>query len=173
MAKNFYLRDVERELIIIEDFEKTVCKLELDREALLETPYAFVDRNGDYKAPFAVGENLAKIFCLRYPEQILRAISLKEAKWHKEVLEIAEPLRQQALNSFYDQYRAAFSLIRERCGKEKAAEINHINILRNEIRRLRKMVESTADWLKSSGHHVKAKNLLKQLNEHDPYDTGS
>ena len=44
-------RAVERELLVIRDFEETAPRLGLQAEELLAEPHAYVNRFGDYKAP--------------------------------------------------------------------------------------------------------------------------
>jgi hypothetical protein len=58
-----------------------------------------------------------------------------------------------------------FALIRQWCGQESVEEFEQIQALRAEVGRLRKLVESTATWLRDAGHPQKAARLLKDLND--------
>jgi len=152
---------VERDLVIIQDFHKTIQRLDLDGDALLSVPYAFVDRNGDYKAPFPVAEHLARLFCQRYPKQILHHIQLENESYRRRILEEADHFRQQVKDTLLDKYELEFSLVREWCGEEQAAEIDEVNALREKVRKLRELIQSTAAWLKEQGQHRKAAWMLK------------
>ncbi|CEP69291.1 Uncharacterized [Moorella glycerini] len=80
----FGWKAIEKNLIIISEFEESVCKLGLRREELLSEPHAFIDRYGDYKAPFHVSERIVKDFCERFPKEIIRYIHIEEDKLQQE-----------------------------------------------------------------------------------------
>lgn len=154
---------IERDLLIIEDFFKTVRKLDLDGDSLLSVPCAFLDRKGDYRAPFSAAEDLARLFCRRYPKQILHYINHKDAEYRREVTAEADPFVARLKETWLDKYELELSLVREWCGEEQVEEVNQVDALREEVRRLRDLVRSTAAWLKAQGHPVKAAWVLKQL----------
>ncbi len=55
------------------------------------------------------------------------------------------------------------ALIREWCGQEASEEFNEVLALREEVDRLRNLVQETAWWLKNNEHPVKAGLLRKEL----------
>ena len=58
-----------------------------------------------------------------------------------------------------------FALVREWCGEEAVEEFDQVLVLREEVDRLRALVEDTIRWLRLSGHPVKAALLAKELNK--------
>ena len=56
-----------------------------------------------------------------------------------------------------------FALVRGWCGREALGWFDEAGALREEIDRLRALVEDTARWLRDSGHPVKAALLSKEL----------
>lgn len=153
----------KRDLIIIQSFERSVQKLGLNREQLLSEPHAFVDRYGDYIAPFCVAERLAKDFCARFPQEILAYIQREEDDLRQRVLSAPTPHQQSLAEEWLNKEKLVLTLVREWCGEKALTEFNEIAELRAEVRRLRALIEATAQWLKDAGHPVKASLLLKEL----------
>jgi hypothetical protein len=58
-----------------------------------------------------------------------------------------------------------FALIRRWCGQEAIDEFNQVLALREEVKRLRELVGTTAGWLRDARHPVKAGPLLKEPTE--------
>jgi hypothetical protein len=56
-----------------------------------------------------------------------------------------------------------FALIREWCGQEAVEEFDQVHELREEVDRLRGLVEDIARWLRDAGHPVKAALVMRQL----------
>ena len=56
-----------------------------------------------------------------------------------------------------------FALVREWCGWEVLEGFEETRALRQEVDRLRALVEDTTRWLRDSGHPVKAVLLSKEL----------
>lgn len=56
-----------------------------------------------------------------------------------------------------------FALLREWCGRETVEGFEETGALREEVDRLRALVEDTAGWLRGSGHPVKAALLSRDL----------
>jgi hypothetical protein len=63
---------------------------------------------------------------------------------------------------------STFALIREWCGEQAVREFDRVLELREEVDRLRGLIEDTARWLRDSGHPVKAALVLKQLDRRTP-----
>jgi hypothetical protein len=72
------LRAAERELLSIDDLEAAATRLGLDAKALLSGPHSYVDRFGEYRAPFGVAVKVAKRCCENIPAKVLR--QLREEK---------------------------------------------------------------------------------------------
>jgi hypothetical protein len=58
-----------------------------------------------------------------------------------------------------------YALFREWCGQEASEEFDQVLALREEVDRLRNLVQQTARWLKHNGHPVKAGLLSKELGQ--------
>jgi len=154
---------IERGLVIIREFEASVQKLGLSKEQLLSEPHAFIDRHGDYKAPFYVAERLAKDFCAKFPQEILKYIQREENNSRQRSMSAPTLHEQDFAEKWLTKQKPVFALVREWCGEKALTEFNEIAELRAEIRRLRALAEETAQWLKDAGHPLKASLLLKEL----------
>jgi hypothetical protein len=177
---------MESELLNIEDLDAAQKRLGLSAEELLPEPHSYVDRFGEYKAPFEVAVKVAKHCCRTFThrtftQDVLRYVqaeedALKEAvisgyytspdrryrSWRdKDGFEI---LRTRAEEWLAEQ-EPIFALVREWCGKEAVEEFDRVLALREEADRLRALVEDTVRWLRFSGHPVKAALLAKELNK--------
>lgn len=170
---------IERELLVVEDLDATAAQLALKTEDMLAKPHSYVDRFGQYKAPFGVAVEVAKHCCERFARDVLRYVeaeegALKEAvfsgyyafpnrkyrSWRdKDGFEI---LRERA-EEWLSEQAPIFALVREWCGQDATREFDQVLVLREENDRLRDLVEDTARWLRTAGHPQKAALLLKQL----------
>jgi hypothetical protein len=164
---------IERELLVIENLPATATRLGLDAEVLLAEPYAYIDRFGDYKAPFPVAVRVAQHCCRRFTWEVLHHIKAEEDSIRRAVIsgyyawphlkgEVSEVGREWAEEKLKDQ-ESVFALIREWCGQEAVDEFDQVIALRSEVDRLRKLAQETARWLRDAGHPVKAARLLKEL----------
>ena len=73
-----------------------------------------------------------------------------------------EAVREHA-RADLEKARPVFALLREWCGREVLGGFDEARALREEVDRLRALVEDTARWLRDSGHPVKAALLSKEL----------
>jgi hypothetical protein len=80
------LRAAERELLSIDDLEAAATRLGLDTEALLSEPHSYVDRFGEYRAPFGVAMKVAKRCCENFPELVLRHLREEEEELRQELV---------------------------------------------------------------------------------------
>jgi hypothetical protein len=64
------------------------------------------------------------------------------------------------------------AFIREWCGQEASDKLDQVLALREEVDRLRNLVQETAWWLKNNGHPVKAGLLRKELGRIPEADEG-
>lgn len=166
---------VEHSLLVINDFERAIPQLGLRSADLLAEPHAYVDRFGTYRAPFPVAARVARFCCQRYAQDVLRCVAAEE-----------DALRQATVSGYYvapnttqnieyhivpsraqewlHEREPVFALIRESCGQGEVSEFNQLVAAQAEIHRLQQLIESTAQWLRSAGHPVKASLLLRELN---------
>lgn len=112
-----------------------------------------------------VGEKLANQLCRRFARRILVALREEEESHHRKVLE--EPRwsgkRAAFTENMPETYRLVLDMIREWCGQDAVEDYDEVTGLREEIRRLRGLIESTSEWLRNAGHPVKAAALLKEV----------
>lgn len=170
---------VESELLVIENLDATAGQLGLSAEELRAEPHAYVDRFGQYKAPFGVAVAIAEHCCKRFARDVLRYVkaeedALKEAivsryyafpnrrHWSSRDKDGFEILRERA-EEWLGEQEPVFALIRGWCGEEAVEEFDQVLELREEVDRLGGIVRDTARWLRFSGHPVKAALLLKDL----------
>jgi hypothetical protein len=55
------------------------------------------------------------------------------------------------------------AVIRLRCAREACEEFDQMLVLRQEVDRLRNLIQDTARWLRNNGHPVKAGLVRKEL----------
>lgn len=158
-------KKLERDLVIIRSLDATVHKLRLNRKELVSEFRAFVDRSGDYWAPSSTAERLARLFCQRFPQEILRHVQAREHEWRQRTILPSEPFSEEFALECLDKLKPVFSLAREWCGEKDVAEFDEVTALREEVRRLRGLVESIAGWLREAGHPIKASLVLRELND--------
>ena len=75
-----------------------------------------------------------------------------------------EAVREHAAAEL-EKARPVFALLREWCGREVLEGFDEARALREEVDRLRALVEDAARWLRDSGHPVKAALLSKELGQ--------
>ena len=74
----FGYKAIESELLNIEDLAAAQKRLGLSAEELLAEPHSYVDRFGEYKAPFEVAIKVAKHCCRTFTQDILRCVQAEE-----------------------------------------------------------------------------------------------
>jgi hypothetical protein len=167
------LRAAEEDLLAIQNLHAAARRLGLDEEEMLAEPHAYVERSGWYKAPFGTALKVAKHCCRRFPREILGRIKKDEDELRQELvsgdLEVREawwidsaPRREYAEERLRE-LKPVQALIREWCGQEAFREFEEVRALREEVDRLRGLVQDTARWLTYHGHPVKAGLLRKEL----------
>lgn len=177
-------RGGEQELLEIDDLEHTATRLGISRADLLAEPFAFIDREGTYKAPFATAERLARHCCTRFPKEILQRINREE-----------EANRRAIVTGYYDppdgppdgdrdgynvdvekvrkllaEQEPVYQLIHEWCGDTAVREYHECEVLRREVLHLRRLIEDAAAWIKERGSPQKASSLLRQMNQGPKYE---
>jgi hypothetical protein len=126
------MRAVERTLLSIDDLDAVAARLGLDVEALLSEPRSYVDRFGEYKAPFAVAVKVAKHCCEKFSREVLRYLQAEEKDLRQDLvsgnLDVSrswwtdnEAYREWA-EARLEESGPIFALVREWCGQEAADE---------------------------------------------------
>jgi len=148
-------------LLCIWNFDKAVGELGLDGDKLLSEPGAFIDRNGQYVAPFSTAVWLAQDFCVRFPAQVASYVCHREADYCQKIAKAPDDHR------FYEEQlalqRQANALIRQWCPKADWDEVDERLILRDEVRRLRSLLESAIRTMESRRLKTEAALLRKAL----------
>jgi hypothetical protein len=151
-----------------------VCRdLGLSEDDLLSAPLAFIDRGGEYVAPWPVALRLARRVAEVYTDEIVRSVAKEESElqegtirgrtvaigrdeWDVSKERCAEQLREQ---------QPMFDLVRAWCGERAVRQFDEVAALRAELERLWNLLEESARLLHSYGHPVLARNLRKALRE--------
>jgi len=164
---------VEEDLVVIQNLEAASRRLGLDYEEMLAEPYTFVDRSGWYKAPFQTAVKVAKHCCRRFPQEVLSSIKKDEDELRQELVSgnitprefwwIDSTRHREYAEERLRELEPIHALIREWCGQEASEEFDQVLALREEVDRLRNLVQETAWWLKHNGHPVKAGLLRRGL----------
>ncbi len=77
----FGMKAIERELLSIDDLDAAATRLGLDAEGLLSEPHSYVDRFGEYRAPFGVAVKVAKHCCEMFSREVLRHLRAEEESY--------------------------------------------------------------------------------------------
>jgi hypothetical protein len=163
---------------LLEDERRTLATLEaaavrlgLDAEELLSEPLAFVDRSGEYRAPFAVAVKVAGLCCRRFAAEVLDSVREREEELRAQLVSGDRPragwvsperVREHA-RAELERAEPVFALVRQWCGEESVARYDEVVDLREEVDWLRAVIEDTVRWLRNSGHPVKAGLLSRDL----------
>jgi hypothetical protein len=173
----FGIKAIERNLLSIDDLDAAAARLSLDAEKLLAEPHSYVDRFGEYKAPFGVAVRVAKHCCERFSREVLRHLREEEEELRRELVsgdhDVSrawctdnEVYRKRA-ETRLEELRSIFALVREWCGREAEEEFREMIPLRQEVDRLQGIIKDLERWLRSAGHSQKAALVLKQLGRMD------
>ena len=166
-------RAIEDDLLFVQDLDAAALKLGLDKDVMLDEPYAFVDRLGWYRAPFQTAVKVAKDLCRRFPQEVLGHVQKEEDELRQELVSggpvpshawwvDSAPYRERAEERLR-KVEPVHALVREWCGREASEEFDQVLALREEVDRLRKLAQETVQWLKDNGHPVKAGLLRREL----------
>jgi hypothetical protein len=171
------LRAAEGELLSIDDFEALATRLGLDAEALLFEPHSYVDRFGEYRAPFGVAVKVAKHCCERFSREVLRYLRAEEEELRRELvsgnLDVSRSWRtdneayRERAEARVEDLAPIFAIVGGWCGQEAAEKFREVMALRREVDRLQGMLKDLARWLRDSGHPQKAALVLKELRRMD------
>lgn len=164
---------MEKDLLVVQDLGAAARRLGLDEGAMLAEPHAYVERSGWYKAPFRTAVEVAMHCCRLFPREILGSIKRDEDELRRELvcgnLDVRESCwidgarHREYAEERLRELEPVHALVRRWCGREASEEFDQVLALREEVDRLRDLVQETAWWLKNSGHPVKAGLLRREL----------
>ena len=142
---------VEENLLTIQNLEAVAWRLGLDKEKMLAEPHAFVDRSGWYKAPFQTAVKVAKHCCRQFPREILGCIKKDEDELRQELVSgnLVPPESWWVDSASHREYaeerlrelEPIHAVIRGWCGQEACEEFDQVLALREEVDRLRNLVQ--------------------------------
>ena len=182
---SFGYRAMERDLLVVDDLGVAAQRLGLDADGLLAEPFAHIDRSGVYRAPFEVAVKVARQCCRRFGGEVLRRVEGRERELREELVTgrlaigdhapesllagsrwvSPEAVREHA-RAKLEEAAPAFALVRGWCEREGVDGFEESRALREEVDRLRAILEDTVRWLRDSGHPVKAALLSREPGRH-------
>lgn len=125
------------------------------------------------KAPFQTALKVAKHCCRRFPREVLGRLHKEEEELRQELVSgnleppdswwVDSTRHREWAEGRLRELEPVHALIRQWCGQEASGEFDQVLALREEVDRLRDLVQETAWWLRNHGHPVKASLLRKQL----------
>jgi hypothetical protein len=167
------LRVAERELLSIDDLEAAATRLGLDAKAQLSELHSYVDRFGEYKAPFGVAVKVARRCCERFSREVLRHLREEVEELRQEIVSgnldvsrswwIGNEAYRERAEARLEELGPVFAIVIGWCGQEAAGEFREVIALRQEVDRLQGVVNNLANWLKDAGHPQKAALMLKDM----------
>ncbi len=164
----------ERAVLRIERVADAAAELRMTLDELLAEPLSYLDRHGVYRAPFATAEKMARAVCRADAQRVLAEIARERDAHHKALLtgvyEIpgtshTDKVSRATIEQWVAEHTPAWDLVTQWCGAAARDDFDEVVALRTEVTRLRKQIEHLADWLRVSGHPVKAALVRKALNE--------
>lgn len=145
--------------------------LRIDVGALLTAELAFIDRHGNYMAPWAVALDLAHRICQTMPGLVLARIDGRERELRENasrgtrrrdrdglVWQIPPERYAQRLG----EREPIFALVRQWCGVDHE-RFDELEALRKEVDRLAGLVEQAIKSLQEFGHTATARRLRDEL----------
>ena len=170
----FGVTRAERAVLRIERVADAAAELRMSVEALLAEPLAYLDRHGVYRAPFGTAEKIARAVCQTDAQRVLAEIARDRDAHHKALLTgvyggpgtgHTYKVARATIEQWVAEQTPAWDLVTQWCGAAAQDKFDERVALRDEVARLRAQIEHLADWLRTSGHPVKAALVLKTLNE--------
>lgn len=150
------------DLLCIPDLDR----FELDREALLAEPLHFIESDGAYWAPFQAAERLAQAICKRTPEMVLARIRKQEDELTRDIT--SGKYKPDAAQRWLEEQSAQWKIMRQWCGEKSLQHFDQVRTLETEIKRLQQVLADQVEWLRSTRHFAKAKELARLIMPEDP-----
>jgi hypothetical protein len=147
----FGTKAIERNLLSVDDPDAAAARLGLDAEGLLAEPRSYVDRLGEYKAPFGVAVKVVQHCCERFAREILRYLQAEEGELRQELVSgdlsrgwTSNEAHREWAESRLEELSPVFALVREWCGQEAIGEYREVIALREEVDRLQGIIKDVA-----------------------------
>jgi hypothetical protein len=144
----------------------------LDSTELLAEPHAFVSSSGMYVAPGAVAIRLAQRVAEVFPDSILTEVAKDERTLQQEAVYGHHFVCPGGQDGFVSPEKCAewlrdrepgFGVVREWCGVSSVDRFNELQALRDELARLRELIEQAARRFEAPDHPRIAKQLRTDL----------
>ena len=142
---------VEANLLTIQDLDAAARRLGLNKEELLTELHAFVDRSGWYKAPFRKAVKVAQHCCGRFPREVLGRIQKDEDELRPQLVSgnlvisdswwVDSASHREYAEERLRELEPVHTVIRGWCGQEASEEFDQMLALREEVDRLRNLVQ--------------------------------
>jgi hypothetical protein len=156
----------------IANLDKVASELGFDVQELLEEPLAFVDRFGEYVAAWPTALRLAQRVAARFPDRVTEAIAAEERELQEQAIMGHTYYHSRIEDSYIppDYYRdrlkemePVFALTREWCGSDAVERFSEVDALRQEMARLRELVEEAARELEWAGKKPTARRIRNKM----------
>lgn len=156
----------------IADLEKVASELDFEIQDLLAEPLAFVDRFGDYVAPWPTALRIAQRVAATFPDRVIEATAAEERELQEKAVQGSIYYESRIERSYtlpdycrdrLKQMEPVFSLIREWCGSGARERFSEVDALRQEVARLRELVEEAARALESAGKKPTARRIRNKI----------
>lgn len=129
---------------------KTRCGLTTGQHS----PYSYVDRHGQLHLPYDQAVEIARRFCALEPQAVLLSIEATEQKW----THVAREPGGDYILPLFNEYRAAWALIRQWTGQDPA-----IAAREQRIEKLERLVWDAVYLLQRSGLDAESARLRRRL----------
>lgn len=158
--------------VMVADIATVARDLSLNVDELLAEPLAFVDRHGTYVGPWSVAYRLARRVAAVYPDGVLARVVAEERQlWQAATRGESFELRRgehvwippERCAERLRERQPVLDLIRSWTGSGAAERYDDLTALRDEVARLRGLVEAAAGALQRAGQRHEARRLRKEL----------
>lgn len=161
-------------VVRVDGIEHLAALLDLSVDELHGESLSFVNRHGSYIAPWSVLLRLARRTAAVRPEPVLSAIAAEEAELQQGMVSgrTVDSLLKKG-DSYYEppsvcaarlrEREPLFTKVREWCGQTATERFDEISGLREEVIRLRGLVERAAHDLEAAGRPYDARRLYKAI----------
>lgn len=169
------LIDYERSggaIVEVNDLSAVAKDLELDPDELLDEALAFIDRSGNYVAPWPVARRLTIRVAERYADLVLSHVAKEEAEVrdqavHGHYFDLSRKetifIPPEKCAGWLREKEPVFAQVREWCGAPAVEAFDERRALRQENARLRTLIGDEVRRLEGQGERREARRLQKRL----------
>jgi len=164
--------DDSEPIVEVSDLPAFAGSLGLDQNELLSKPHAYLDRHGTYVAPWTVALSLAKRVAEVFPDDVLAKVAEEERTLQREAIHghhFVYPggrdgfIPPEKCSEWLHEKEPVFALLREWCGVPSVDQFNELEALRDEVSRLRALIEQAAQRFEALNHPRIAKQLRTDM----------